>query len=245
MPTRSVILLIGRVGSCSALFRHPAIRIRHSDFGIHSSLGTSSLGITTVSLIIDGYNLLNATGIAPRGDGPGNLERSRVALLNFLAAAIEPDERPRTTVVFDAGEDAPRGLPRTLNFNEMTVRFATGYENADALIEELIRADTAPRSLTIVSSDHQLQRAAKRRRANAVDSDRWYAELVRRRSKPWRSDKKHESAKPQSPPSASEVEYWLDEFSEDDPSNDPPPLDSPFPPGYADELARDIEDEMK
>jgi predicted RNA-binding protein with PIN domain len=198
-----------------------------------------------VSLIIDGYNLLNATGIAPRGDGPGNLERSRVALLNFLTQAIEPSERLRTTVVFDAGDDAPRGLPRTLDFNEMTVRFAAEYENADALIEELIRADTAPRSLTVVSSDHQLQRAAKRRRAKAVDSDRWFAELVRRRNKARRSDKQHQSAKPQTPPTESEVEYWLDEFSGNDPPANEQSLGSPFPPGYAEDAARDLEEDLK
>jgi uncharacterized protein len=131
-------------------------------------------------LLIDGYNLLYVTGIMGRGAGPGGLERSRMAMLNFLAASLDPGELPRTTVVFDA-HDAPWGLPRVLQHQGITVHFAAKHESADALIEELIRAESAPRRLVVVSSDHQIQRAARRRRAKAVDSDVWYAELVRAR----------------------------------------------------------------
>jgi predicted RNA-binding protein with PIN domain len=53
-------------------------------------------------LLIDGYNLLYATGLLGPGIGPGGLERSRMALVNFLAASLEPAELAQTTVVFDA-----------------------------------------------------------------------------------------------------------------------------------------------
>ncbi len=36
-----------------------------------------------MSLLIDGYNLLNATGIPSREKGPGNLERARQALIEL------------------------------------------------------------------------------------------------------------------------------------------------------------------
>jgi len=133
-----------------------------------------------MSLLIDGYNLLNAVGIVGRGVGRSSLERSRRALLNFLAESLDAAEAARTTVVFDASE-APRGLPRVVEHGGLTVRFAAGYADADSLIEELIRADTAPRRLTVVSSDHRLQRAARRRKARAVDSDVWFGEVARRR----------------------------------------------------------------
>ena len=74
-----------------------------------------------------------------------------------------------------------------LEHRGITVRFAAQYEEADELIEELIRADSAPRRLVVVSSDHRIQRAARRRRAKAVDSDVWYAELVRARRERQRS----------------------------------------------------------
>ena len=100
--------------------------------------------------------------------------------MNFLAESLDPRKLPRTTVVFDA-HDAPRGCREVLEHRGITVRFAAQYEEADDLIEELIDADSAPRRLVVVSSDHRLQRAARRRRAKAVDSDVWYAELLRAR----------------------------------------------------------------
>lgn len=163
-----------------------------------------------MSHLIDGYNLLNAVGIIPRGVGPGTLERSRLALLNFLAESLDEAEVARTTVVFDAGGDAPRGLPRVVEHRGITVRFASQYENADALIEELIRAESAPRRLTVVSSDHRVQRAARRRRARAVDSDAWYAEIVRRRR--GRRKATPGPAKPNVPLLEEQVARWLERF---------------------------------
>src|SRR5687767_6562482 len=95
-------------------------------------------------LLIDGYNLLHVTGI---NGSRGDFQSSREALLRFLAAAIEPKERPVTTIVFDAA-DAPPGLPRTVVYEDMTVRYASEYDSADELIEELISQHHVPRSLT-------------------------------------------------------------------------------------------------
>ena len=65
-------------------------------------------------------------------------------------------------MVFDA--QTPRRACRARCIHRgLTVRFAVRYEEADRLIEELIRADSAPRRLVVVSSDHRLQRAARRR----------------------------------------------------------------------------------
>ena len=163
-----------------------------------------------MSLLIDGYNLLNSVGIVGRGAGASSLERSRLALLNFLAESLDSEEVPRTTVVFDAAH-APPGLPKVVEHRGLTVRFSRGYEDADALIEELIRAETAPRRLTVVSSDHRLHRAARRRRARAVDSDVWYAEILRRRL-----DRRQATpalpAKPHVPLSEAEVAEWIERF---------------------------------
>jgi predicted RNA-binding protein with PIN domain len=159
-----------------------------------------------VSLLIDGYNLLNAVGVMPPHDRPAGLEQSRRALLDFLADKLEPREVSRTIVVFDAA-GAPPGLPRQVTYRGLLIRFAPRTTDADTLLEELIQADTAPRRLTVVSSDHRVQRAAKRRRARAVDSDVWFLETLRRhRSHP----------EPHGPTSA-------------------PPL-NPFPPGYGEDL---------
>jgi len=134
-----------------------------------------------MSLLVDGYNLIYAANIVGRGIGPRGLERARQALLDTLAAALPDAERSRAVIVFDAAA-APPGLPRQFTYQGMLVRFATGYESADELLEELIVADSAPKRLTVVSSDHRVQRAARKRRAKAVDSDVWFAELQRQRS---------------------------------------------------------------
>ena len=65
-----------------------------------------------MTLIIDGYNLLHASGILGRGIGPGSLERSHGALLNFLAESLDASQLERTIVVFDARQ-APPGLRRS------------------------------------------------------------------------------------------------------------------------------------
>jgi predicted RNA-binding protein with PIN domain len=161
-------------------------------------------------LIIDGYNLLNAVGIVGSGIGPGTLQRSRLALLNFLAESLEPEEIPQATVVFDA-QNPPPGLPRVVQHGGLTVHFASQYEDADTLIEELIRAESSPRRLTVVSSDHRLQRAARRRKATAIDSDRWYAEVVRRRGQRQQS-LADVPARPPAPLLEEDVNYWIRQF---------------------------------
>ena len=163
-----------------------------------------------MSLLIDGYNVLHVAGILGHGVGPGSLQRARLALLNFLAESLDPKELARTTVVFDS-HDAPWGLPRTLEHRGIAVYFAAKYESADELIEELILADSAPRRLTVVSSDHRLQRAAGRRRANAVDSDVWYAELVRARRQREQSAEAT-PARPAVPLLEEDINYWIRQF---------------------------------
>jgi predicted RNA-binding protein with PIN domain len=188
-----------------------------------------------LSLIIDGYNLIHAAGIIGRGVGPGGLERSRLALLNFIAESIDPAEVPRTTVVFDA-QNAPRGLPGTLAHRGLLVHFAPSPGDADALIEDLIRRDSAPRRLTVVSSDHRLQRAAKRRKARAVDSDVWFAEITRGRKQRASPASDEMSKKLDRAPSSSEVEFWLSRFTEEQDAAEPSPANDIFPPGYAEDI---------
>ena len=211
-----------------------------------------------MAILIDGYNLLNATGVFGRGKGPATLERSRRALLNFLAATIESEDVSRTTVVFDA-KDAPPGLPREFAHKGIRVLFAARFGEADELIEELIQSDHSPRQLCVVSSDHRIQRAASRRKATPIDSDKWYTELIRKQRS---SDAAGNSVsvRPRVPLSAEEVESWLDEFGDVDvdladsndndsdeqnseaakPDDEPhSELSNPFPPGYAEDLLED------
>lgn len=205
-----------------------------------------------MATIIDGYNLLNASGVFGRGRGPNALERSRMALLDFLVEHLDPDELSGTDVAFDAKE-APPGLPREIQYRGLTVRYAAGHEEADDLIEELIRAESAPRRLTVVSSDHRLHRAARRRKATAVDSEVWLDQIVARRRNRNRTDKAAD-VKPEKPQTETDVAAWLRRFGDvdiEDPdacrdapvdlkeSDDVDGLDEladPFPPGYGEDV---------
>jgi uncharacterized protein len=163
-----------------------------------------------MSLLIDGYNLLNVASVPVPARGKSSLEKARLALLNFLAESLDPEEVPRTVVVFDA-HDPPWGVPRETRHKGLTVLFAAREADADALIEDLIRADHSPRRLTVVSSDHRIQRAAKRRRARAVDSDVWYAEVVRARQERQQAATEG-SERPAGPLPEEDVRYWMHEF---------------------------------
>jgi predicted RNA-binding protein with PIN domain len=117
-----------------------------------------------------------------RGRGPGYLERARAALLNVLAESLDEEQRRRTTVVFDA-KSGPPDVADSTTHRGITVRFAAGHASADELIEQLIKSDSAPRRLTVVSGDRRIQQAAKRRKAKAIDSDTWWDELLQSRAR--------------------------------------------------------------
>lgn len=164
-----------------------------------------------MTLLIDGYNLLHVAGLMGRRLGPGGLERARNALLGLLASSLTPEEAARTIVVFDAGAKAPRYRPRHELLHGIQVQYSEPGEEADDLLERLIAADSAPKQLTVVSGDHRLQRAAKRRKATAIASEAWLEELNRRRgSTP--TARPPRTSKPTEPLTAEEVEAWLKEF---------------------------------
>ena len=161
-------------------------------------------------LLIDGYNLMYGAGIVGDVRGPRGFERSRAALISFVSRVIADTDRAGTTIVFDAA-GAPPGLPATLSFEGILVRFARGYNDADELIEELIQKDNSPRKLTVVSSDHRVQRAAKRRKAEAIDSDVWFETALRKHRDGDAARKAADGPKPESGGNA-DVAFWLDQI---------------------------------
>jgi hypothetical protein len=98
-------------------------------------------------------------------------------LLGFLAQVFAPEERGDVTVVFDSAVRLP-DMPNYTVQNGIHIHYATGHRDADELIIEMLQRHSAPKSLMIVSSDHQIQRASQRRRARFCDSDRWYEDTI-------------------------------------------------------------------
>jgi predicted RNA-binding protein with PIN domain len=174
--------------------------------------------------LIDGYNLLYAMGVTRRRMGPQGLEKARQNLLGVLHGSFG-DESANVTVVFDAARPPP-GVPAELDYQGIHVRFAIGMAAADDLIEVLIRRASAPRHLTVVSDDHRIQQAGRRRRCAVLGCGDFLQELERRR-KPPPAPPGEQPAKPTGV-SREEAQHWLKEFADlaDDPAlkelQDPP-----------------------
>jgi len=163
-----------------------------------------------VTVIVDGYNVLHASGVFGKGRGTRGFEESRTALLDLMVDLLGR-ETSNVIVVFDAAE-APDGLPSRLAHRGLRVWFAREYPDADSLIEELVASDTSPLQLVVVSSDRRLAAAARRRRATCIESDVWLNDL-RKRSRENPLLAIQYDAKPCAPATSQEVQRWLDEFN--------------------------------
>jgi predicted RNA-binding protein with PIN domain len=187
-----------------------------------------------MQLLIDGYNLLHATDLFGRGAAVGTLQGSREALLTFLARVLSDRERKQTTIVFDAA-GAPPGLPAIVPWEGITARFARGFDDADALLEEIIEQHPAPKSLVVVSSDRRVQRAARHRGAKVKESQSWFDDLRERGTTGGGTEDARTTA-------IEDSSYWIKEFaaseepSEDSPTQNRDAVENPFPPGYGDDL---------
>jgi predicted RNA-binding protein with PIN domain len=165
-------------------------------------------------LIIDGYNVMHAAGLARATYGPGDLARKRFELLVKLARRLTIEERKRCTVVFDA-IDAPKYLSGRFRHEEMLVLFAEPGHEADELIEILICEHSAPRRLTVVSSDHRLQNAIRKRRGTAVDSDVFLIKV----ESPHRQIGSSQPLGTTTTDPNKDLDFWLREFEGIDPES--------------------------
>jgi predicted RNA-binding protein with PIN domain len=129
-------------------------------------------------LLIDGYNLLFASDVFASNAGPPTFERTRSTFLDVLATVLPERQRGRTTIVFDAAQ-APLGLPHAFQLAEMQIYFSRRPQHADDLLEEILFTTKTPREWLVVSSDHRVQRAARQRGAEYIDSEVWWQELKR------------------------------------------------------------------
>lgn len=186
--------------------------------------------------LIDGYNLLHALGVLPKRTAARGLEAARGRLLGLLRGSYG-DDAWQVTVVFDAAR-APPGAEAEQTYHGIQVRFAVGEFQADDLIEKLIRKASAPKQLTVVSDDHRIQQAARRRRCTVMGCAAYLQQLERQR-RPVRPKSKPETpAKPETA-SSEDTQFWLKEFGglDDDPdfkeAFNPFDFEEDAPPGEA------------
>jgi len=179
--------------------------------------------------LIDGYNLLFTIGLVPGRAGPHALEKARLRLLGLLHG-VHGDESGAVTVVFDAAHSPP-GASCEQEFHGLHVRFAAGHAEADDLIELLIGQDAAPKHLTVVSDDHRIQQAARRRHCTVQGCQDYLDWLDRHRRQ--RRRQLLETPEKQQGISPQEKQRWLDEFGDLDDDPDMKDVFDPF--GFRDE----------
>jgi uncharacterized protein len=158
-------------------------------------------------VLIDGYNLLHFVGLMRTRMGPGEVARARRSLISLLERAHGAETL--VCVVFDGVGSAADGKGPEMD-QGVVVRYAGRNKIADDVIEELIRRHSAPKSLTVVSDDHRIQRAARRRACRSLGCGEYLEELESKlRSK---RPPREQPAKAVSRPDA-DAGFWLETFA--------------------------------
>lgn len=147
-------------------------------------------------LIIDGHNLIGQMFDIFLSD-PHDEEKLIRRLERYHADTGTP-----ITVVFDPGGH-PSSQRKILG-QGISVLWAPPGSSADGLIRLLLEKSTYPRGLTVVSSDREVRKAARVRRAKVMRAERFAREL----------SKKRKSTAPQNQEkgeglSEAEIEEWM------------------------------------
>jgi len=156
-------------------------------------------------IVIDGYNLLRT--IQKTGEDSGSLSDIQLCrvLDRYLKTASE-----KGGIVFDG--TGPRDTSNFDTFDRLDVFFSGAGIEADAVIENKIRVNTAPKSLTVVSNDRRLKDAARRRKATSVKCEVFWANVQSVLSRP---ESAAEPAEKQAGLNESETKKWLEFFGLD------------------------------
>jgi len=147
-------------------------------------------------LVIDGHNLIGQMLEISLSD-PHDEEK--------LIKRLEEYHRERGTsiiVVFDPGQAPPPA--KRLRGKGIKVLFAPPGAKADTLIINLIKKSPYPKGLTIVSSDREVRRAARARRAKMMTAQGFARMLSRSRRLPLTEPTIKEKGL-----ASSEVEEWM------------------------------------
>ena len=119
-------------------------------------------------VVVDAWNVLHVQGVLPPG-----LAGLGLAGLGRLMLATRWGRSHITLACDGPIQDRPEGVPSAIHI----IWSGTGKE-ADDIIEDLIERSTAPRQMTIVSSDNRLRKAAKRRRCKNLNSEQFLRTIL-------------------------------------------------------------------
>jgi predicted RNA-binding protein with PIN domain len=153
-------------------------------------------------VLIDGNNLLHAAIEVEPEHPPG-----RTQLCDLMTRWARRTENT-VHVVFDGPwPDPPRA--RQISGDEIDVTFSEDA-SADAVMIHILETDSAARRLLVVSSDREIVRAAKRRRATTIGSPDFWQQVRRDLARP--EPEPSEPPAKQSGLAPGESDQWLDEM---------------------------------
>jgi predicted RNA-binding protein with PIN domain len=152
-------------------------------------------------VIIDGHNLLWFIQNAEEDTSISDIALCRV-LDRYFGLVTDKAE-----IIFDG--TGPSNRAEFDEIKNVEVTFSGRANDCDTVIENRILTSTAPRQLTIVSSDRRLRGAAEAQRAKAVKSENFWEEVKKLLSK--QRPAKEPPGK-RSGLTESETELWLKTF---------------------------------
>jgi len=152
--------------------------------------------------IIDGHNLLH-TIFKVEGDSGAVSDVGLCRILGrYFLLTSEKGE-----IIFDGtGPPDKSGFD---NISNLEVFFAGPGTDTDTVIEDKISASTAPKGLTIVSSDRRLRSAARKRKAISIKSDVFWNDVQKQLS---RKRPIKEPTEKRQGLNEGETEQWLEFF---------------------------------
>ncbi len=152
-------------------------------------------------VIIDGHNLLWA--IRDPEDGTSVTDAGLCRILDIYFGLVGS----HAEIIFDG--IGPPNKTEFDNIKNLEVTFSGRNNDCDTVIEQRILASTAPKNLTVVSSDRRLRDAASARKAIAVKSEDFWNEVKKQLS---RQRKSKEPTAKRGGLTDSETELWLKTF---------------------------------
>jgi uncharacterized protein len=206
-----------------SIWARPAIALRPSQlnrlvFQRFRVFRISRFGACIVPLILDTFNVLHTVGILPPDlaglDVPGLAElmlrsRYRSERVTFVCDGLPPGP--------PADLPPPGPLLLAERSDQFFVRYAGRSATADDLIRDIVAASTAPRRLVVVSSDHAVQRHARKRRCAVLSSEEFLQQLA---DDAHLADRSPSGPKPHRPSpslmSREQVEKWMEVFDVDE-----------------------------
>ena len=120
-------------------------------------------------VIIDGHNLIGKMSSISLAD-PHDEEKLVKKLARHLLST-----RQKAIVVFDKGSG--HDIMPPLKGPGLRIIFAPPESSADAIIIDMIKQDPNPKGLTVVSSDNEIRRCARSRRARLVAAEDFAKQL--------------------------------------------------------------------